>query len=238
MPSSAERPIDAPLPRLRRKRRIDLPRIVGRFSKGVSQVESQVDRYALRWDASNERARHEPGPLWVALGDSASQGVGASHWENGWVPIVLERLRQRTGEPWRIINLAMSGGRFVDVAQRQIPVLEDHLGSPQLVTCVVGSNDLMWRRNADAILADARAAIDRLPAGSYVSRLNGPGPRPKLLNEIFTEGERNKGLELFNIWNWPSGRGALAADRIHPSDIGYRYMADLAWAAIAPGLRR
>lgn len=222
----------APLPRLRRKRRVDLPRLVGRFSKGVAEVESHVDRYARRWDAANEQARHLHGPLWVALGDSSTQGVGASAWENGWTHIVLDRLRTRTGEPWRIVNLAMSGGRFLDVAERQIPVLESKLALPDLVTCVVGSNDLMWRRNTDAILGDARAAVDALPAATFVSKLNGPGPRPKLLNEIFAEGEAAKNLHLFNIWNWPSGRGALATDRVHPSDIGYSYMAELAWAAI------
>ena len=225
-----------PLPRLRQKRRFDLPKLVGRFSDGVAEIEAQVERYHQRWDEANESARRESGPLWVALGDSSSQGVGASTWENGWTHTVLDRLREATGQPWRIINLSMSGGRFLDVADRQVPVLNTMLETPQLITTVIGSNDLMWRRGVRGITADAKRAVDRIPDGAFVSKLNGPGPRPKLLNNIFQSGSETRNHQLFNIWNWPSGRGALAADRVHPSDIGYQHMAELAWTSLEQGL--
>ncbi len=229
-------PKKTPLPRLRRKRRVDLPKIIGRFSEGVREIDAQTERYHRRWDHHNEIARYEDGPLWVALGDSASQGVGASAWENGWTHLVLDRLRSTTGEPWRLVNLSMSGGRFADVADRQVPVLNTMLDRPALVTAVIGSNDLMWRRGTTGIYRDAEYCVSRLPAGTWKSRLNGPGPRPARLNEIFEDGEDSPGLQLFNIWNWPSGRGALAADNVHPSDLGYEYMADLAWDALKPTL--
>lgn len=229
-------PSREPLPRLRRKRRLDLPKIFGRFFDGVAEVEGQVERYAVQWDDANEIARFETGPLWVALGDSSSQGVGATSWENGWTHTVLDRLRTTTGDPWRLVNLSMSGGRFLDVADRQMPVLNTMIDTPQLITCVIGSNDLMWRRGSSGIVRDANHAIDRIPSGTLVSRLNGPGPRPGLLNEVFERGEDQHGHQLFNIWNWPSGRGALAADRIHPSDIGYQHMAELAWTALQASL--
>lgn len=225
-----------PLPRLRRKRRFDLPKLVGRFSEGVAEIDGQVERYHQRWDEQNEAARHQEGPLWVALGDSSSQGVGASQWENGWTHAVLANLCQATGEPWRLINLSMSGGRFLDVADRQMPVLNTMIEDPQLVTTVIGSNDLMWRRGIDGIRQDAERAVARLPSGTFVSKLNGPGPRPQVLNEVFKHGVATQGHQLFNIWNWPSGRNAMAADRVHPSDVGYGYMADLAWAAFEEGL--
>lgn len=223
-----------PLPRLRRKRRLNLPGLAGRFSKGVAEVDSQVEEYHRLWDESNERARRQPGPLWVALGDSSTQGVGASEWENGWTHDVLGRMRATSGEPWRIINLSMSGGRFLDVAERQIPVLNTMLDEPDLVTCVIGSNDLMWRLGVRSVANDANRAVDRLPNGTFVSKLNGPGPRPKIMNRIFERGASEHDHRLFNIWNWPSGKGALARDRVHPSDVGYQYMAELAWDAIGP----
>ncbi len=225
-----------PLPRLRRKRRINLPGLVGRFSDGVAKIDAQVEQYHQRWDAANELARRAEGPLWVVLGDSSSQGVGASTWENGWTHTVLDRLREASGEPWRIINLSMSGGRFLDVADRQIPVLNTMIDDPQLVTCVIGSNDLMWRRGVRGVTEDADRAVNRLPDRAFVSKLNGPGPRPRMLNDIFKRGAETKQHQLFNIWNWPSGRGALAADRVHPSDIGYEHMTELAWSALEDGL--
>ena len=225
-----------PLPRLRRKRRFDLPKLIGRFSDGVAEIDAQVETYHRRWDEANEAARRETGPLWVALGDSATQGVGASVWEKGWTHEVLRRLRDRSGEPWRLINLSMSGGRFLDVADRQVPVLNTMLDTPQLITCVIGSNDLMWRRGVRGVTADADRTVDRLPNDTFLSKLNGPGPRPGLLNDIFQRGADTKNLQLFNIWNWPSGRGALAADRVHPSDVGYGHMTELAWSALAERL--
>lgn len=227
-----------PLPQLRRKRRLNLPGLIGRVSKGVATVDAQVEAYHQRWDEANEIARAQDGPLWVALGDSSTQGVGASAWENGWTHDVLARLRATTGEPWRIINLSMSGGRFLDVADRQVPVLNTMIETPDLVTCVIGSNDLMWRMGVRGVTSDANRAVDRLPEGAFVSRLNGPGPRPKLLNNIFERGADTRDHQLFNIWNWPSGRGALAADRVHPSDVGYQYMAELAWSAVGPAVAR
>lgn len=225
-----------PLPRLRRRRRIDLPKYIGWFSDGVAEIDGHVEPYHRRWDAANEVARRETGPLWVALGDSSTQGVGASTWEKGWTHQVLHNLRTQTNEPWRIINLSMSGGRFLDVANHQVPVLTSLLDTPQLVTCVIGSNDLMWRRGLRGVTADAKRAVNSLPSGTLVSKLNGPGPRPRRLNEIFEHGRDTLQHRLFNIWNWPSGRGALATDRVHPSDLGYEYMADLAWSAIEESL--
>ena len=227
-----------PLPRLRRKRRFDLPKLASRFSDGIAEIEGQVEPYAVKWDEANERARFKDGPLWVALGDSSSQGVGATAWENGWTHEVLRRLTTTTGEPWRLVNLAMSGGRFRDVADRQVPVLNTMLPTPQLITCVIGSNDLMWRRGSDGVVRDAKHCVDRIPDGAFVSRLNGFGPRPGLVNEEFERGADTKNHQLFNIWNWPSGRGALAADRIHPSDIGYGHMVELAWSALEDSLGR
>ena len=225
-----------PLPHLRRKRRLDLPKFIGRFSDGVAEIDAQVEQYHRKWDTANEAARRTTGPLWVALGDSSTQGVGASAWEHGWTHTVLDRLREATGESWRLINLSMSGGRFLDVADRQIPVLNTMLDEPQLVTCVIGSNDLMWRRGVRGITTDADRAVDRIPPGAFVSKLNGPGPRPKMLNTIFERGAETRDHQLFNVWNWPSGRRALAADRVHPSDVGYQHMSELTWSALEENL--
>lgn len=224
------------LARLRRKRLVNLPRIAGRFVKGIAEVEAQVEPYATSWDAANAKALRAEGPLWIVFGDSSSQGVGASAWKNGWVHLVADRLRDTTGDPWRVIVLAMSGGRFRDIVEHQVPAYRAAAVEPALTTCVIGSNDLMWRRGTDNIVADAQAAMAVLPTATLVSRLNGPGPRPKALNAVFETAEAHGNAELFNIWDWPSGRGALAADHIHPSDLGYSYMADLAWLAISAAL--
>jgi len=65
---------------------------------------AHVDAYAAQWSASNEQALTSEGPLWVVLGDSAAQGVGACAYDRGWVGIVRDRLIARDGQPWRVLN--------------------------------------------------------------------------------------------------------------------------------------
>lgn len=229
-PDSEARPIV--LPPLRRKRKLNIPGLIGRFSDGVARIEDQVEPLAAEWDQANAVAANADGPLWIALGDSSTQGVGATDRENSWVQQVHEKLTEATGQPWRLVNLSMSGGRFRDVTEHQLPLLPQ-LGTAGLVTCAIGNNDLLWRRGIKAIERDARATMQALPPGTLLSRLGGPGKRARKLNAIFEAAETAGTVDLFDIWRWPSGRNALAEDRFHPSDVGYGHMRDLAWEAIS-----
>ena len=49
---------------------------------------------------------------------------------------------------------------------------------PQLVTTLIGSNDVIWRRNVSAIVDDARRLVSELPEGTILSRLVAPLPAP------------------------------------------------------------
>ena len=104
------------------------------------------------------------GPLWVVLGDSASQGIGASTPFDGWVGQVQQR-SGADGPPWRVVNLSVSGARVHDVLDEQLPRLY-RLGQPvDLVTCAIGGND-MYRSTSWQI----RERFTRL-----VRSLPGPG---------------------------------------------------------------
>ena len=135
---------------------------VGLVRRVFRRSFEHVEAYAADWSASNARALEQDGPLWVVLGDSAAQGVGASSHLSGYVGVVLERL----GPPWRVVNLSVSGARTRDVVDEQWPVAAG-IGA-DLVTAVVGGNDALrtkeprWR----ADVADLCAA---LPPGAVVS---------------------------------------------------------------------
>ena len=64
-----------------------------------------------------------PGPLWVVLGDSTAQGLGALSPDGGYVGQVLAELRRQTGLPWRVLNLSVSGSLTRDVLGAQLPVM-------------------------------------------------------------------------------------------------------------------
>ncbi len=231
------RPSPEPLPALRRPRRLDIPKMLGRVFDAVAAIDAQVEPYAQKWDEWNEAERHRPGPLWVVYGDSSSQGIGATTWEHGWVPQVLPRLQAVTGESWRVINLSMSGARMRDVIEVQAPVAEEFLAPPELVTCVIGSNDLFWRPGeTDAIVDDALELGSALPPGALLSIVGGDSPRRQRVRHALETTAARHELMLFDMWAWPRARHVLAEDRVHPSDLGYHFMAEIAWKAIGARL--
>ena len=88
--------------------------------------------FASHWQLHNYRILTESGPLWVVLGDSTAQGLGAPSPEGGYVGQVLAELRQRTGQRWRVLNLSTSGALIRDVLHDQLPRLPAAAGPGDL----------------------------------------------------------------------------------------------------------
>lgn len=188
----------------------------------------QVEQYAEEWRTANAAALTRTGRLWVVLGDSAAQGVGASSYDNGWVGIVHRRL----GPDWRVVNLSRSGARTRAVVDEQWPPAR-HLEA-ELVTAVVGGNDALhtrekrWRRDVDDLVA-------ALPVGALVSTTaRGVFERKtRRVNEHIRAAAEANGLRVADIWSFtgPPYKG-LYADGLHPNDRGYLQWADAVWAAL------
>lgn len=195
----------------------------------MAEVDATVEPYAQAWDEHNAVAANASGPLLCVFGDSSSQGIGGSSWRSSWVLALNEQLTAATGDPWRAVNLSMSGGRFRDVIDKQIPAASDNLPTPDLTVSVAGANDVMWRRSADQIAADAAEYADALPAGSVVSLVGERGGRFAQTNAALRAGAERSGHSIFGIWRWTPGvRGVIAQDGFHPSDAGYEQMTALA----------
>ena len=185
-----------------------------------------VDAYALAWAASNERALAGTGPLWVVLGDSAAQGVGASAHDAGWVGMVHRRL----GPQWRVLNLSASGARTRDVLERQLPAAP----AADLLTAVVGGNDAL-RTPRERWLRDAAALVHALPPGAVVSTVaRGVFERKtRAVNAAIRAAAADRGLRVADIWahTGPPYKG-LYFDGFHPNDRGYVQWADAVWEAV------
>src|ERR1700742_1720371 len=97
-----------------------LLRLARRLLPGVDLVGNEIKPYAEAWQERNLEALASADPLWVVLGDSLSQGVGASSIGNSWVLETQRALADR-GVRYRIVNLSFSGARISDVLSRQIP---------------------------------------------------------------------------------------------------------------------
>jgi len=207
---------------------------------GAREVHAQGARYAAAWDEANLRARGGTGPLWVVLGDSTAQGVGAPTWDEGYVGQLLRVLDRGSERPWRVLNLSRSGARAADVLDRQLPALEALAERPDLVTCAIGANDIV-RRMAPAVLeGQLRRIFACLPGQAVVATLpQGLSPtRTEAANRVIREAGPAAGLNVADVWahTGPPWHGKLAADKFHPGARGYADWA-AAFAAALPAPR-
>ena len=88
--------------------------LLGLWAAKAARVGCSVSRYADYWAVPRGEAG---GLLYVALGDSAAQGVGASRPELGYVGLLAQRMREQTGRPVQVVNLSRSAARLADLVR-------------------------------------------------------------------------------------------------------------------------
>lgn len=228
---------------LRRHRVIAGGAIVALLGVGVWglllwQLRGNVEQYRRYW----AQPRGEPGGLlYVALGDSTAQGVGASRPERGYVGLVAARLAAATGRPVEILNFSRSGARVRDVVAEQIPRLAGRV--PDVVTVGVGGNDIR-SYDRSRFRADVDLLVAALPAKSVVGDVpwfmhGGTGRNSDEAATYLAQAARGRGLPVAELHRAMRGRGWLsmatdfAVDWFHPNDRGHRLWAETYWRAIA-----
>jgi len=147
----------------------------GRWADGVTAMRADCLAFADHWQAHNERVLQAAttGPLWVVLGDSTAQGLGAPSPEYGYVGQVLDAMRRQTGLPWRVLNLSASGSLIRDVLDHQLPRLP---AAADLVTCGIGVNDVFYT-GPGKLFADLRALLSAVPDRTIMLDLPVPAGR-------------------------------------------------------------
>ncbi len=192
---------------------------------GLRRVHAQVAAYARAWDEANSLTLAGTGPLWVVLGDSTAQAIGAPGYQHGYVGQIREWLEERSDTTWRVLNLSKSGARVADVVASQLPRLEALEVPPELVTCAIGANDLVARTDQDRFDTDLRTIMARLPAGSVIATVpQGLRPaRAAAVNDLIRSEAPAAGLVVADVWahTGPPWRGKFAADGFHPGALGY-----------------
>jgi lysophospholipase L1-like esterase len=203
----------------------------GRWADGVTAMREDCAAFARHWQAHNDRMLAETGPLWVVLGDSTAQGLGAHRPDGGYVGQVLAELRRQTGLPWRVLNLSASGSLTRDVLGAQLPVMPAHA---DLVTCGIGINDILYT-NPSKLFADLRTLIAalpdqtvlldlRLPAGCWGFLGRASVPYVTRINRTIHQAAAARGLPVAEVSAHflPPWSGKFAPDCFHPSQDGYR----------------
>ena len=199
-------------------------RVSARLSPGVRKVQAEIGPYAAAWEEANAAALRMTGPLWGALGDSMSQGIGASRYDLGWVG-QLRALLEQAGRSYRVVNLSLYGARVEDVLTRQLPAMRALDAAPDLVTVLIGSNDIVSRTHRKRLLDNYDALLAELPSGAVVAIPFGNFGLGRELNVLIAAEAARRGLRVVNRRDGASAaswRGKLAEDHFHPNDAGFQ----------------
>ena len=100
---------------------------------------------------------------------------------------------------------------------------------PDLVTLMIGSNDLMRPSTRRAFVERFTAILQALPPGSVVTTLPNPSRIAAAGNAVLERIAAERGLVVAELRDprLRSWRGRLAADHFHPNERGYAGLADV-----------
>lgn len=193
-------------------------------------------------DYWRDRGRaHEGAVLYVAIGDSAALGIGASSPAGGYVGLVADAIGEQTSRPVRVRNLAIDGATLAVCIRDELPRLAAL--QPDVCTLSIGANDI-WSFEPERFRRELAAVLDAMPPGTIVAELPSFAVIPvhrrvAAANRLIRAAVAEHGFVLAPLHRTTSAGGALATifgsagDLFHPNDRGYARWA----AAFLPAVR-
>ena len=192
------------------------------------KLRSNVVNFSKAWSATADY--ESPGLVYVALGDSAAQGVGASSIDRSYVHIISQAISRSTGRPVTTINLSRSGAKLADVLRDQIPQLAKF--KPALITVDVGSNDITaGTSQAEMVAGYPQLAKALQPYNAIMANIPDFmwGTQQRNTNDLniaIKEVCARYNVQLADLhtktnrkmWGW----NEFAVDGFHPSNAGYK----------------
>ena len=192
---------------------------------------------------------------YLALGDSYTIGTGASSKARNYPSILAARLTVATGRKVGLTNPAVNGFTTVDLIANELDYV-DRL-KPQLVSILIGVNDLVQGRTAEQYrtslvriydkvaglgLARGRVVAISIPNWSEVPAAKNFGDKAALrgltdtFNAIAQDEAEKRGFLWIDIT--PVSTSAMgspswiSSDQLHPGDAQYAAWADIIWKAV------
>ncbi|GAA4141371.1 hypothetical protein GCM10023068_10450 [Leifsonia shinshuensis] len=197
---------------------------------GKERINQTLPVHSAWW---RDHAKAEGEILYVAIGDSAAQGIGATAPRNSYVGVIADHIRSATGRSVRVVNLSVSGATVALAVADQLPRLADL--RPDIVTVSIGANDIgdfdaeRFREGIARVLAalPADAIVADLPC-FYLPRNE---RKVAVANGILRAAAAERGLtvaplhEAMRREGWRGMLHQFADDWFHPNDHGYRVWA-------------
>ena len=189
---------------------------------------------------------------YLALGDSYTIGTGASDESHNFPSIVSGLLSKATATKVDLTNPAVNGFTTLDLIAKELALI-DRI-KPDLVTVLIGVNDLVQNRSVDEYkaslvtiydrirglaLEDGRVAAISIPNWSVVPAATQFG-EPQFIRAVtnaFNAAAKREALERGFTWvdiTWVStyrlgSPGWIATDQLHPGDPQYAAWAETIW---------
>ncbi|MFZ7087234.1 SGNH/GDSL hydrolase family protein [Curtobacterium sp. RRHDQ10] len=188
-----------------------------------------VDMLPVHADWWRERIHHDGQLTYLAIGDSAAQGVGATIPSRGYVGLLARRIRHRSRDTLRVVNLSVSGATTWGAKKDQLPKLAGY--SPDICTVSIGANDIAdfhpdkFERNLRAIYGavPSHAIVAELPCMFFRDRER----KVTVANEIVHRVADEFGLTVAPLHTITKRVGLRRTffnsygDLFHPNDNGY-----------------
>lgn len=199
-----------------------------------------VSAYKSYWA---EQAK-QPGEItYLALGDSAAQGIGATSPRHGYVGVLAERIAEQTKKTVRVVNISKTGAKMSDYLREQAPRVKTI--APDVITIEIGANDIA-KFNPNTYRAEFKKVLATLPDGSYVSNMPVFNSRPGSTNSgkqastiIHEELQAYPKLHFVDLQTQTTENQSVfgfAPDLFHPNNLSYKNWADAFWLQISEQL--
>jgi acyl-CoA thioesterase I len=199
-------------------------------------LASTVKSYRSYW---LKRAEQSGEITYLALGDSAAQGIGATSPSRGYVGLIAFRLEKQTGKSIRVVNLSKTGAKLQDYLNEQAPQIKDI--KADLVTIEIGAND-MTAFLPEKFRAEFKQILASLPDGAFVANMPYFSSRPTSTNKarqasviIQEELAHYPALHFVDLQKQTTDNHSIfgyAPDLFHPNNISYKNWADAFWNQI------
>lgn len=206
-------------------------------------LNRDVRQFAQYWKVRASQEVAADAVSYLAFGDSAAQGIGATRPEFGYVGLVAEALEDKTSKDVRLLNFSMSGARIRDVTERQLPALELLTIKPDtVITLAIGANEMRTYEPA-AFERDLNQLFERLPKQTIVADIPyfGGGrhrslePNVQAANQQLVKLAAKYQLKVAPLYKVTKERNSWRAhsiDFLHPSNRGYRNWFDAFWQVL------
>ena len=193
-------------------------------------LAGSVKQYAQFW---NEKANEKGDITYLALGDSAAQGIGASNPMRGYVGLVAREIEKKTGKSVRIVNISKTGAKMDDYLKDQAPMVATL--NADIVTIQIGANDIA-HFDATTYRTKFKEVLKTLPEGTFVSNMPLFNSRPgstanaKQASNIIEQELRNYPdlihVDLQAETEQNQSVFGFAPDLFHPNNLSYKNWAN------------